>query len=459
MLHISRRFLGYGVLALAFAVLAGCATFSQDGGLDDVARLTEERIGQPVQLSREPVSEQAAAQLHTLLGQPLTADTAVQVALLNSPALKAALADLGVSEAELVQAGRIRNPGLSFGRIRGGGETEIDRGILFDFAGLITMPARRRIEQHRFEQAKLQAAAVAVQLAADTRGAYYTAVAAAQSATFAQQVLESAQASSQLAERMSKVGNWSKLDQARERAFYADAVTQLARARHAATASREQLVRLLGVWREQQDFTLPERLPDLPAQPQELRDAEAQALSHRLDVLAARRDAEASAAALGLTTTTRFINVFDAGYANKSVTGSARQNGYEVSLELPLFDWGGARMARAEAQYMQSVHRTAAAALRARSEVREAYSAYRTAYDIARHYRDEVVPLHKQISDEVLLRYNGMLASVFELLADSREQLVSVNAAIETQRDFWIAETRLHGAINGGANHEARMTP
>jgi outer membrane protein TolC len=89
--------------------------------------------------------------------------------------------------------------------------------------------------------------------------------------------------------------------------------------------------------------------------------------------------------------------------------------------------------------------------VRARSEVREAYAAYRTAYDIARHYRDEVVPLRKQISDEVLLRYNGMLASVFELLADSREQLASVNAAIDTQRDFWIAETQLQAPSTAAA--------
>ena len=182
-------------------------------------------------------------------------------------------------------------------------------------------------------------------------------------------------------------------------------------------------------------------------------------MSQRLDMLSARRETEAMAAALGLTKATGFINVFDAGYTNKSTTGLPRENGYQISLELPIFDWGGAKVARAEALYMQSVHRTTDIAVRARSEVREAYSAYRTSYDIARHYRDDVVPLRKKISDEVLLRYNGMLASVFELLADSREQLVSVNAAIETQRDFWIAETKLQSAINSGSTNDTRAMP
>jgi outer membrane protein TolC len=181
-------------------------------------------------------------------------------------------------------------------------------------------------------------------------------------------------------------------------------------------------------------------------------------MSQRLDLQAARRDAEATAGSLGLTRATGFINVFDAGYANKSTTGKPRENGYEIALELPIFDWGGARVARAEASYMQSVYRTADIAVRARSEVRESYSAYRTSYDIARHYRDEVIPLRKRISDEVLLRYNGMLASVFELLSDARDQVGSVNTAIEAQRDFWIADTNLQAAINGsGGAGSTRM--
>ncbi len=112
--------------------------------------------------------------------------------------------------------------------------------------------------------------------------------------------------------------------------------------------------------------------------------------------------------------------MLELGYHNKSVTGEERANGYEIELELPLFDFGSTRVARAEATYMQAVHRTAEVAVNARSEVRESYSAYRTAYDLAKHYRDEVVPLRKRISEENLLRYNGMLISVFELLADSR---------------------------------------
>ncbi|WP_257572438.1 TolC family protein [Janthinobacterium sp. UMAB-56] len=440
-------------LALAIILLlGGCASFSPDGGMQTVSALADARTGAPAALADQGGEEKLAS----LLARPLDADSAVRIALMNNQGMKVALAELGASEADLVQAGRLRNPGLSFGRSHGSQGNEIDRSVSFDLAGLLTMPLRVNIERGRFQQAKLQAASSAVQLAADTRRAYFNAVAAVQTEAFMQRALLSAEVGAELATRLRQAGNWSRLDQARQQVFYADAVGDLARARHQATATREHLTRLLGLWGRQTAFTLPSRLPDLPAQAVDAGNIEAQAMEQRLDVQSAKLDAHATASALGLSKVTGFINVLDVGYTNKSTSEAPRENGYAVSLELPLFDWGSARNAKAQALYEQSLQRTAGTAVRARSEVREAYSSYRTAYDLARHYRDEVVPLRKAISHEVLLRYNGMLASVFELLADAREQVASVNSAIETQRDFWIAQTALQSAINGSgpANKE-----
>lgn len=439
-------------LAASMLLLAGCTTFSKDGGMEDIAAMTKERTGQTPQRIKTD-SERTALDktVRDLLAQPLTADSAVQIALINNKGLQAQLAELGVAESDLVQAGRMRNPGFSFSRLRNGGgnDVEIDRSIMFDLVGLLTMPLRTNIEGRRFEQAKLQAAADAVKLAADTRRAYFHALAAQQTVQFMEQARMAAEAGAELGQRMQKVGNWNKLNAAREQIFYADATAQLARSRQAAISTREQLTRMLGLWQAESTFILPDRLPDLPKSPTAVANFEAQAMQQRLDVQMARRDAEATASALGLTKATRFINVLDAGYINKSETGKPRSNGYEISLELPLFDWGNARSAKAESLYMQAVHRTADTAIRARSEVRESYAAYRTAYDLSQHYRDEVVPLRKKISDEMLLRYNGMLASVFDLLADARLQISAVNAAIDAQRDYWLAETDLQMAING----------
>lgn len=436
------------IIAAASLLLAGCASFSPDGGFGKVSQLTQERTGQGVALQRSPEDAQTARnRVAELLQVALTADAAVEVALLNNRGLQAKFGDLGIAESELVRAGRLKNPSLSFGRMSGGGGVEIERTVLFDILGLLTMPMAKEVGQQRFEQAQYQAAYDAVSLAADVRRAYFDAVAAQELAKFYEQVKETADISNELAKRMLQAGNFNKLAQMREQAFYADATAQLARAQHQAAAQREKLIRLLGLYGEQLNFRLPQRLPELPKQVLEPQNAEQTAMDKRLDVQMAKRAAEATAKSLHLTNATRMVNVLDVAYKNKSESGAPRANGYEIELELPLFDFGSTRAARAQATYMQAVNRTAEVAVNARSEVREAYSAYRTAYDLAQHYRDEVVPLRKRISEENLLRYNGMLIGVFELLADAREQVAGVTGYVQALRDFWVAETNLQTAL------------
>lgn len=448
-------------IAAATAVLffAGCASFSEDGGFGKVAELTRERTGQTASWQRSPAdNDSAQTRINELLMRPLSADSAVELALLNNRGLQAGFAELGIAESDLVRAGRLANPTLGFGRVSGGGITEIDRSILFDVLGLLTMPLATQVERQRFERAQYQAALDAVGVAAEARRAFFGAVAAQDLVRYGQQVDDAADASSELARRMREAGNFNKLAQMRQQAFAADARTQLARARHQALAARERLIRALGLSGEPPSFTLPEHLPELPTEPMAPQDAEQTAMDKRLDVQMARRSAEATANALGLTKATRFVNVLQAGYANQSQTGEARRNGYQIEVELPLFDFGATRSARAEALYMQSIHRTAEIAVNARSEVRETYSAYRTAYDLAKHYRDEIVPLRQRIADENLLRYNGMLLGVFELLADAREQVSGVTGYVEALRDHWIAQTDLQSALTGGSPGAATLS-
>jgi outer membrane protein TolC len=437
-------------VAATAMLLAGCATFSNDGGMGEVAALTRERTGQGVALQLSAAEQDSArARVAELLQSPLGADAAVELALLNNRGLQASLAELGIAEADLVRAGRLRNPAFGFGRLRDGtGAVEIERSVVVDVLQLLTMPLAREVEQRRFAQARLQAANEAVGLAGDVRRAYFDALAAQELVGYFARVKDAVDASSELARRMLQAGNFNRLEQLRQQAFYADATAQLARAQHQRVAERERLTRLLGL--DAADaFQLPERLPDLPAQPTEPKDAEQTAMDQRLDVLMARRSTEATARALGLTRATRFVNVLELGYQDKRTTGETRASGYQIEFELPLFDFGESRVARADAVYRQALHRAAEVALNARSQVREAYSAYRTAYDLARHYRDEVLPLQKRISEENLLRYNGMLIGVFELLADAREQVSSVTRAVEALRDHWVAETNLGSALTG----------
>ncbi|MGZ5198429.1 MAG: TolC family protein [Telluria sp.] len=433
-------------LAALLAALAGCASVTPDRGFDAVAHDTQARTGFTPQLAHDDADRrQVAATVNDILRQPLGADDAVRIAVLNNPRLQATYWDVGIAQADLAQASRLPNPSFDFKRTREGGEIGIERTFTMSLIGALTTPLATRLEAKRFRQVKLAVGAEIERQIAGTRRAWVEAVAARQAVDYARQVDKAAEASAELSARMAQAGNASKLDLAREQAFHAESSAAVARAERDAVNARERLARQLGL--QDGQFSLPERLPDLPAAPADLRDIEQLALAQRLDVQAARQDAEATAAALGLTRTTRFINVLDLGYVRNTGAQTSAGHGYEVTLELPLFDWGGARVARAEATYMQSVNKVAEAAVNARSEAREAYQAYRSAYTLARHYRDDVIPLRKQISREVLLRYNGMLASTFELLADSREQAGAVNAYIQSLKDFWIAHATLEAAL------------
>lgn len=452
-----------GVLVALAALLSGCGTmYSKDGGFDLVEAQARERLGQDARwLKDEETTAVTRVEVTERLKQPLSADDAMQIALFNNAGLQADYAMLGVSEAERVQAGRLPNPGFHFSRTSGGGLREIERPLSFGVGALLTMPLRVSMETRRFEAAKLAAAADTIETALVARLAYFEAVAAAQQTAYSEQVLDAAQASRDLMNRMARVGTSSRMELAREELFLADAQVALARARQRQLSAREGLVRALSLWGDQLDFALPERLPELPEAPEEIASIEQTALEQRLDVRAGRHSLETLRKSVDLTSAMHFINILEeAGPAQtreRKEDGEVILDGYEISLEIPVFDPGDAKRARAHAVYQQGVNRLRETAINARSQVREAYHAYRTAHDVAKQYRDRIVPLRSEISDAQLLRYNGMLTGVFELIADARDQVNAVNEYLMAARDFWVADTALKSVMFGGGTIDAAM--
>ena len=464
----SVRLLGVSLISL---LLSACVGVPGDDGFAAVEQMTRERLDKTI--ARQPVAASAAsatsaatpaapaaatpvathAALDRLRTQPLTVEDAVQIALLNNPGLQVSYAELGIAQAELMRAGTLPNPRISYLRASHGDEFKLETVIGFNVLALFTAPLASRMEARRFEAVKADVAATVLRLAADTRLAWVQAVAANEKLRYAERVQASAAAGAELAQRMQAAGNFSRLAQLREKAFHSEAATSLALARLQAAEQREQLARLMGLSGGQRDFKLPERLPDVPGEvPVSLRDVEdlqARALQARLDVLAAQRQAESLAQSLGLTRATRFVNVLELGPARVTETPSPRKRGYEISFELPLFDFGTARVARAEALYTQALYQVAAVALNAQAEARSVHGQWHSQWQQARHQREQVLPLRKQISEEVLLRYNGGFVSVFELLADARGQIAAVSASIEATRDFWLADAQLQAMLAG----------
>jgi len=441
--------------ALGLVVLTGCASVSLD---QNTSRVNDEAGsfagGQLALATTQDERDQRAQAAQTLLAQPLGQTRAIQLALVNSPSLQVLLAQGWAESADAAQAGRIANPIFSFERMTSGPELALARALSFGLLDLLTLPSRNGIANQFIEQSQLRLSSEVVDQVTLVRQAWVRAVAAQQSLTYAKQVYASAEAGAELAKRMQAVGNFNRITRAREQAFYADAATRLSTAQHQVTASREELVRLLGLDEGQaQALKLPERLPDLPKQPLDPQAIGSQATRARLDIRLAQATLDVAAKAQGLNMVTSFTDIELTGRRNTTFdnAGGTRSTarGWEISLRLPIFDWGGMQRAAMNARTLAAANHLEATVRSAGSNLRESYSAYRTAYDVARHYRDEVVPLRKVISEENQLLYNGMLISTFELLADARDQVSAVVAAMDAQQQFWLADAALQASLIG----------
>lgn len=440
---------------LALAALCGCARVDFDQSLAQTNQLAADFTQGRLALAQ---TRQQREELQRLAGEilqrPLSQNDAVLLALLNSPGLQAILAENWSDAAGAAQSGRIANPVLTIERMRSGNEVELSNLLAFGLLDLLTLPQRYSRAQHLIEEAQLRLTSEVVDHVTLVRQAWVKAVAGRQSLAYAQQVYEAAQASAELARRLEAVGNFSRLQRLRQQAFYADAATRYATAQHTALALQEELIRLLGLSEAQaRILALPERLPALPTTPLTADAVGKTAIAARLDIRLAQADYAAAAKAQGLTTVTSITDL-ELGLRHESVDNRAAgdkttRRGLEASVRLPLFDWGDAQRETMNARTLAAAYRLEAITRAAGSNLRQSYSAYRTAFDLARHYQDEVVPLHKIISEENLLRYNGMLISVFELLADSREQVQSIMAAIAAEEQFWLSDAALRASLIG----------
>ncbi|KSV92971.1 TolC family protein, partial [Sinorhizobium sp. GL28] len=327
-------------------------------------------------------------------------------------------------------------------------------------SNILALATRERdisIADTRFRQAQLNAALRTLQLAADTRRAWINAVAAWETVAQLNQAQAAADAASELAQKLGETGAMTKGSQAREHVFYAELVGQSAKARLGARLAKEELTRLMGLWGSDVEYQVPNRLPSLPKGVMKRDLIEAEALQRRVDLQMAKLDLDATAKSYKLTEATRYVT--DLELLTGFETEREKEDGdvqtettgiLELEFVIPIFDSGKARMRKAELAYMRSANLLAEKAVNARSEARSAYQAYRSNYDIARHYRNSVVPLRTKIEEESLLTYNGMITNTFELLADSREKVNSILLAVNAKRDFWLAEANLAPAIYGG---------
>lgn len=441
------------VHALAVVLGAGCASVSPERGHDQVSALVAERTGHKTRWEKGPPDDaQIAEWVRVLVSKGLTRAGAVEIALVNNPDLQMTYEELGVSQADMVQAGLLKNPafGAEIGfRINTGANDELRVSLVQDFLDLFVLPLRKTIAREQFEADTLRVAHRALEVAAEAEKSFVAVQAGAELVALRKTIIESAAAAADLSQRQLEAGNISALDHQTRQASYEQSRLDLARDEIALLDARERVNRLLGLWGDTTSWRLAEALPPLPQADPKLEHLESLAMRQRLDVAVARRQAALLSKAVDLARTTRLFGRIDVGVDMHRDPNGPLLLGPNLVIDLPIFDQRQAVIARLEAQRRQQERKLSGVSIDARSEVRLAEMRLRVGRQTVMHYQDVVLPLRKAVADQALLHYNGMFLGLYQLVGVKQDEIEARRGYIEALRDYWSARAELARAVGG----------
>lgn len=438
---------------VATLMLCSCVSAPPDAGFEDVAAEVAKRLGKDVVWVQDSEQDDAVAErVRAMLRHDLSIDDAVQIALLHNRSLRAVYEDLGVAQADLVDAGLLRNPAL-FAQARFPSRSPKGTNLEFDvvqqFLSVLLLPARTRLASTQFEAAKLRVTHEVLHVATEVRSGYYTLQGALQLQVVITEIARAAEASRDFAAKLHEAGNLSELEFTRAQALREQARVELTRVQADVVEAREELNRLLGLWGEQTGWTVSGRLPDLPRQDPELGDLESRAISQRQDLGALGRDVQILEQALGVTRDWRLIPFLAVGVNAERDADGTWLTGPNIELELPLFDRRQGEIRRLESGLRRAHAELYALAVDIRAEVRSLRDRMLLTRRLAEHFGTVIVPLRQRIVLLSQQQYNFMLIGTFELLGAKRDEIEAYRAYVEAVRDYWKLWAELERAIGG----------
>lgn len=448
------------VLPIVLAtLLVGCVTVPRDSGFTDVQKSVNDRAAQRVQWNRFSADDRAVhAAVRDLLAQPLSADRAVQIALLNNRNLQATYEDLGVAQAELVQAGLLKNPVFNADAkfLESAGGTIVELSVMQSFLDVFFIPLRKRIASGAFDIAKLHVTGAAIDLVAEVRAAFYAHAAAEQVLELRRTVVSATEAGYDLSRRIHDAGNNSTLDVANERALYEQSKLDLAQAEANVLDTRERLNVLLGLWGENTAWTINERLGDPPADELPTNDLESSAVESNLQLAAMKLQLDAEAITLGVRRSTGWLSEAEVGAAAEHEEDGTWGFGPAISAPIPIFDQGQASQAITRSQFERMRQQYIATAVEVRSAARAGWNRWNAARARAEYLRQVVLPLRQQITRETQLQYNAMQIGAFQLFSAKQSEIETGVAYIEALREYWIARSAVEQLRSGGSIHSSK---
>ena len=440
------------VVIVSAAIVASCATVDLKSGFPDVSSTVQQRLGTPLYWNNgTELDREAEAKLKAILAEKLTTERAVQIALLNNRELQAVYSDLGVAQADLVQAGLLSNPVLDASikfPTSGGGRPDLELDAAMNFLNIFYIPLRKRVAAARFEETKARVTGTVLDFAGRVRRAFYTYQADEQMLELRQTVVQALAASFEIARRLYQAGNISDFDFFSQRAQLEAGKLALRAAEVSVHQSREELNALMGLWGAQSEWQSAERLPDVPERPLEATDIERVVVERSLDLVQARQRLVGVGEELGLTRWATLLPEFNAGPHSERNDG-AWEVGPKFDFLIPLFDQGQARVGRMAAELRRFQQEYYDLAVRIRARARQARDRLEGASDRARYYRDILLPLHEHIVNEAQLQYNAMQLGPLQLIRAREQQIETAVSYIAALRDYWLARAEIDQMLTG----------
>ena len=439
-----------GWLILLLLGLTGCASVDLSSGFPEVSAAVAERSGTTIVWNRgTELDKEVEDKLQALRQKKLTAADGVQIAMLNNRDLQAIYTDLGVAQADLVQAGLFRNPILDAAVLfpLSGVRPDIQLSAVFSFLDAFYVPLRKRVAAAQFEEAKFRITGAVLDFAVQVRTAFYEHQANEQMLELRRSIVQALTASLEVSRRLHEAGNITDLDLARDRALMEASKLALRSSEVAARQSREQLNSLMGAWGEDTKWEIDGRLPEIPSPPLQVNGIEQTALARSIDLSNARQRIAAAGQQLGYDRATALVPALNLG------PGAEREEGWKVgpvlSVPLPLFDHGQGRIGRAVAELRRAQQEYYALAVRIRSTARAVQDRMLGAQDRALYYRDILLPLRERIVNEAQLQYNAMQMGIVQLLREREQQIETGVAYVEALREYWLARADLEQISSG----------
>ena len=444
--------------------MLGCGKVNPRPAMAEVGDIVRGRSGHSVEWVEDPAEfEKRREAVSALLQEPLTTETAVQIGILNNRNLQAALEEISIAQAELVQAGLVSNPSFGLGILFARSSEHVDKqefSLTQDLLDFALLSPRKKIAVNNLERTKLRVATELLDFIAEVKRTFYSLQSMVQLGNRLELILEINKAGADLAQKQFEAGTLNELDLATQQALYQESEASLAQARIQMQRYQEHVNGLLGLWGDLAEWEVVEQLPPILEEELSLTQWETVALERRLDLAASRLGINVLRKALSLRKKTRFFPVgIGFGVAHEREPENIRVTGPTLQIGLPIFDVGRASMARLESQIRQSERQLEALITGVRADVREAAQWLLSSRKLAQYYRETLLPQRVRILDLTQRQYNMMLKGTYDLLLAKQSQVSTERDYVEAWRDYWLARTRLERAVGGTLSLSVPVLP